>query len=62
MYTDPSCKPWTSGSWAPPGFASRWDLVKQVPAVEATKPPMTVGAEERVEKVEPENRREEEVV
>ena len=23
MYRDPTCKPWTSRSWAPPGYASR---------------------------------------
>ena len=25
MYCDPDCKPWTSRSWAPPGYASRQD-------------------------------------
>ncbi|KZP22723.1 general substrate transporter [Athelia psychrophila] len=63
MYTDPSCKPWTSGSWAPPGFASRRDLVEQVRAAEAGKPAMAMGGdggeEERIDKVEPEKRREE---
>lgn len=24
MYNDPSVKPWTSGSYAPPGYANRY--------------------------------------
>ncbi|KAJ3488583.1 hypothetical protein NLI96_g2731 [Meripilus lineatus] len=27
MYCDPNCKPWSSRSWAPEGFASRADVV-----------------------------------
>ena len=38
MYCDPACSPWTSRSWAPPGFASRRDLVEQGRAAEAHKP------------------------
>ncbi|KAN0137630.1 General substrate transporter [Lactarius tabidus] len=29
MYNDPNCKPWTSRSWAPPGFTDRRDLVEK---------------------------------
>ncbi|KAE9399118.1 general substrate transporter [Gymnopus androsaceus JB14] len=29
MYNDPTCKPWTSSRWAPPGYASRNDLAEQ---------------------------------
>ncbi|KAF7970911.1 hypothetical protein HWV62_22608 [Athelia sp. TMB] len=53
MYTDPHCRPWTSARWAPPGFASRRDLVEQVRAAEGGKAPLGAGAgaeEERVEK------------
>jgi len=28
MYNSPDVKPWTSGKWAPPGYASRYDFVK----------------------------------
>lgn len=49
MYCDPDCKPWTSGSWAPEGFASRADLINQDHAAEAGKPP--VGEEDRIEQV-----------
>lgn len=28
MYCDPRCKPWTSRSWAPEGFASRADVAE----------------------------------
>ena len=46
MYNDPLCKPWTSRTWAPEGFATRDDLS----AHEARKSP--VGLEEaRTEKV-----------
>ncbi|EEB86851.1 hypothetical protein MPER_16042, partial [Moniliophthora perniciosa FA553] len=48
MYNDPSCKPWTSRSWAPPGYANRRELVKQTKAAEAHKP-LAGGTEERVE-------------
>ncbi|OSX62955.1 hypothetical protein POSPLADRAFT_1039800 [Postia placenta MAD-698-R-SB12] len=47
MYSDPYCKPWTSRSWAPPGFSSRADLVEQSRAAEAHKP---LATEERIEK------------
>ncbi|EIW77729.1 general substrate transporter [Coniophora puteana RWD-64-598 SS2] len=51
MYTDPDCKPWTSGRWAPPGFTSRQDLVEQARAAESSKP-LASGAleEQRIEK------------
>lgn len=26
MYNDPACKPWTSRTWAPHGYASRKDV------------------------------------
>ncbi|KAG2155291.1 general substrate transporter [Suillus bovinus] len=35
MYTDPDCKPWTSGKWAPPGYSSRQDLIDKTRAAEA---------------------------
>ncbi|KAF9530744.1 general substrate transporter [Crepidotus variabilis] len=38
MYNDPNCKPWTSSSWAPPGFSSRGDLIEQTKAAESQKP------------------------
>jgi sugar porter (SP) family MFS transporter len=34
MYNDPNCKPWTSRSWAPPGFTDRRDLVEKTRAAE----------------------------
>jgi len=51
MYTDPTCKPWTSRQWAPPGFTSRRDLIEQIRASEQSKP-LASGAmeEDRVEK------------
>lgn len=51
MYNDPYCKPWTSTTWAPPGFASRADLVEQSKAAEAHKP-MATGDEQRIEKTD----------
>ncbi|KAH9946744.1 general substrate transporter [Amylocystis lapponica] len=48
MYSDPSCKPWTSSTWAPAGFESRQDLIEQSRAAEAHKP---LATEERMEKV-----------
>lgn len=53
MYCDPTCKPWTSRQWAPPGFSSRRDLVEQTRAAEANKPlEAGQGLEEgRIEKV-----------
>ncbi|KAI0781709.1 general substrate transporter [Irpex lacteus] len=51
MYNDPNCKPWTSRTWAPEGFASRDDIVAQDKANLARKSPI-VGLEEgRTEKV-----------
>ncbi|ESK91805.1 monosaccharide transporter [Moniliophthora roreri MCA 2997] len=47
MYNDPNCKPWTSRSWAPVGYANRRELVEQTKAAEAHKP--LAGTEERVE-------------
>ena len=38
MYNDPACKPWTSRSWAPPGYANRHDLIEQTRAAEQHKP------------------------
>ena len=37
MYNDPNCKPWTSRAWAPPGYASRFDLIEQTKADQASK-------------------------
>lgn len=34
MYNDPTCKPWTSGSWAPVGYSSRRDYYTQKKTVE----------------------------
>lgn len=34
MYNSPDVKPWTSGKWAPPGYASRYDFAKAKVAVE----------------------------
>jgi len=49
MYTDPNCKPWTSGEWAPPGYSSRQDLIDQTRAAEGRKP-LTLE-EGRIEKL-----------
>ena len=50
MYNDPSCKPWTSHEWAPPGYSSRLELMKDVQAAEARKPlAKATLEEERVE-------------
>ncbi|KAL1739959.1 general substrate transporter [Schizophyllum fasciatum] len=38
MYNDPTCKPWTSRTWAPAGYADRKDLVEQTRAAQAHKP------------------------
>ena len=38
MYNDPACKPWTSRTWAPAGYADRKDLVEQTRAAQAHKP------------------------
>lgn len=37
MYNDPSCKPWTSRTWAPDGFASRHDVAEHNRAADAAK-------------------------
>ncbi|KAF5375856.1 hypothetical protein D9615_008196 [Tricholomella constricta] len=50
MYNDPACKPWTSSRWAPPGYASRYDLVEQTKAAEANKPLATGLDDSRMEK------------
>jgi hypothetical protein len=34
MYNDPSCKPWTSRSWAPPGYTDRRDLIEKTRAAQ----------------------------
>jgi len=46
MYTDPKCKPWTSRHWAPPGYASRRDLIQQVKSAEVEKQLAVTGADE----------------
>ena len=38
MYNDPTCKPWTSRRWAPPGYENRGDLIEQTKAAGAGKP------------------------
>ncbi|EPS96784.1 hypothetical protein FOMPIDRAFT_1053016 [Fomitopsis schrenkii] len=53
MYGDPSCKPWTSAKWAPPGFSSRADLIEQTRAAEQRKPLATGVEEARIEKTDP---------
>ncbi|KAH9850449.1 general substrate transporter [Lenzites betulinus] len=51
MYCDPTCKPWTSRTWAPAGFDSRRDLVEQGRAAEMHKPlEAGAGEETRFEK------------
>jgi len=52
MYSDPYCKPWTSGAWAPPGFSSRADLIEQTRAAESHKPLATGVEEARIEKTD----------
>ncbi|EGN97272.1 hypothetical protein SERLA73DRAFT_183939 [Serpula lacrymans var. lacrymans S7.3] len=60
MYIDPDCKPWTSRNWAPPGFASRQDLIDQSRAAEAHKPLASGALEEtRIEKRSSKNSSEE---
>ncbi|KAI0820915.1 general substrate transporter [Trametes gibbosa] len=46
MYCDPTCKPWTSRTWAPAGFNSRRDLIEQGRAAEMHKPLEAGGGEE----------------
>lgn len=51
MYCDPTCKPWTSRTWAPAGFKSRQDLIEQGRAAEMHKPlEAGAGEETRYEK------------
>ncbi|KAI0067489.1 general substrate transporter [Artomyces pyxidatus] len=38
MYNDPTCKPWTSSTWAPAGYENRKDLQAQIRAAEMNKP------------------------
>ncbi|KAH9475006.1 High-affinity glucose transporter ght2 [Psilocybe cubensis] len=47
MYNDPHCKPWTSSSWAPAGYSSRYDLVEQTKAAQARKPLASGAIEEK---------------
>ncbi|KAF8876788.1 general substrate transporter [Gymnopilus junonius] len=47
MYNDPNCKPWTSTSWAPAGYASRFDLTEQTKAAQARKPLASGALEEK---------------
>ena len=51
MYCDPSCKPWTSATWAPEGFTSREDIVEAGKAAENRKSPEGIE-ESRLEKVD----------
>lgn len=37
MYNDPNCSPRKSRQWAPPGYASRKDLVEEKRAQEAAR-------------------------
>ena len=59
MYYDPNAKPWTSRSWAPPGYASRKDLIAERKANEGARADAekgkdgAVGDETRHEKVPP---------
>ncbi|KIY46502.1 general substrate transporter [Fistulina hepatica ATCC 64428] len=53
MYNDPACKPWTSRTWAPSGYANRQDLVQQTRAAEASKP-LEGAQEKRTENVDAE--------
>lgn len=51
MYCDPDCKPWTSASWAPEGFASRADIAAQDRALRDASEKTPAGVEEgRMEK------------
>ncbi|KAF9484553.1 general substrate transporter [Pholiota conissans] len=47
MYNDPACKPWTSRTWAPVGYTSRYDLVEQTKAAQARKPFASGAIEEK---------------
>lgn len=47
MYNDPNCKPWTSSTWAPAGYSSRYDLVEQTKAAQARKPLASGALEEK---------------
>ena len=47
MYNDPTCKPWTSRTWAPAGYSSRYDLVEQTKAAQARKPLASGALEEK---------------
>lgn len=47
MYNDPACKPWTSRTWAPAGYSSRFDLVEQTKAAQARKPLASGALEEK---------------
>ncbi|KAG5650331.1 hypothetical protein H0H81_012603 [Sphagnurus paluster] len=49
MYNDPSCKPWTSRHWAPPGYASRYDIIQHNEAADANKPVGSEFDESRIE-------------
>ena len=53
MYNDPDCKPWTSRSWAPTGYSSRYDLIQQAKAARAGRKPFADRAsEEQLEMVD----------
>ncbi|KAF9026628.1 general substrate transporter [Hymenopellis radicata] len=58
MYNDPSCKPWTSRKWAPPGYKDRDDLIEQTRAAESGKP---MAHESRTEHVSTSEKTEAEV-
>ena len=55
MYCDPACRPWTSRTWAPEGFADRADLVEAGRAAEGHRKSPEGIEEGRVEKVEQPN-------
>ncbi|KAI0050085.1 general substrate transporter [Auriscalpium vulgare] len=45
MYNDPACKPWTSSTWAPEGYANRDELRQKIREEEAKKPLTAAHAE-----------------
>ncbi|KAF8962856.1 general substrate transporter [Flammula alnicola] len=47
MYNDPKCKPWTSRTWAPVGYTSRFDLAEQDKSAQAQKPLVSGAMEEK---------------
>ncbi|KIP04406.1 hypothetical protein PHLGIDRAFT_93500 [Phlebiopsis gigantea 11061_1 CR5-6] len=51
MYCDPHCKPWTSATWAPEGFADRADIVDAGRTAQSYRKGPEGVEEGRVEKV-----------